>query len=191
MSVAAAGFAGMRDFSSFAHAPAGTRHVTAGVGAAATAASSASSRAAESRGQAASHNENSQAPRPRRRRTPRDEDALDRDELPPSAAQLVLIERVAVAHVGDLVLVSVEGSHFLWKMVRRMVGVLVEVGKGTLEPSVVTDLLAERSTVPALNTAPPSGLFLERVYYQGDRRAPETPTPAFPLPASAQLRSNP
>ena len=31
---------------------------------------------------------------------------------------------------GDLILVRIGGSHFIWKMVRRMVGVLVEVGCG-------------------------------------------------------------
>ena len=33
---------------------------------------------------------------------------------------------------GDLIVVHIEGSHFIWKMVRRLVGVLVEVGRGGL-----------------------------------------------------------
>ena len=33
---------------------------------------------------------------------------------------------------GDLILIHIEGSHFLWKMVRRLVGVLVEIGRGGL-----------------------------------------------------------
>ena len=83
---------------------------------------------------------------------------------------LVLVERLDIVEEGDLVLVSIEGSHFLWKMVRRMVGVLVEVGRGGLEPSAVAVFLAEGSAAPARLTAPPSGLFLERVYYKGDAR---------------------
>jgi len=59
----------------------------------------------------------------------------------------------------------VEASHFLWKMVRRLVGTLVEVGRGNLTDSDVERLLAERSREPAKWTAPPSGLFLERVTY--------------------------
>ena len=88
------------------------------------------------------------------------------DETPPST--LVLVDRVDVIEDGDLVLVSVGGSHFLWKMVRRIVGVLVEVGRGGLDPAAVATLLAGESASPARLTAPPSGLFLERVFYQGD-----------------------
>jgi tRNA pseudouridine38-40 synthase len=62
----------------------------------------------------------------------------------------------------------VRGSHFIWKMVRRMVGVLVEVGRGTLRKDDITGFLTEQSDAPARFTAPPSGLFLERVYYPGE-----------------------
>jgi tRNA pseudouridine38-40 synthase len=44
---------------------------------------------------------------------------------PPST--LVLIDRLDIGADGDLVLVGIEGSHFLWKMVRRLVGVLAEM----------------------------------------------------------------
>jgi tRNA pseudouridine38-40 synthase len=76
-----------------------------------------------------------------------------------------------------LILVRIEGSHFLWKMVRRVVGVLVEVGRGGLPHAEAIALLKERSGMPARLTAPASGLFLERVYYPGDRRAPPVQPP--------------
>jgi tRNA pseudouridine38-40 synthase len=91
--------------------------------------------------------------------------ALRRDK-----STVVLVEHVDIVDDGSLVLVSVEGSHFLWKMVRRIVGVLAEIGRGGLEPGAVATFLAEGSTAPARLTAPPSGLFLERVYYKGDPR---------------------
>jgi tRNA pseudouridine38-40 synthase len=50
-------------------------------------------------------------------------------------------------------------------MVRRLVGVIVEVGRGGLEPEDMTRLLASRSELPAKLTAPASGLFLEQVDY--------------------------
>ncbi len=81
---------------------------------------------------------------------------------------LVEIEAVQVETVDDLVLVRVAGSHFLWRMVRRLVGVLVAVGTGELPPSVVDELLREDSSLPATLTAPASGLFLERVLYPAD-----------------------
>jgi tRNA pseudouridine38-40 synthase len=94
---------------------------------------------------------------------------------------LVLLERLDIAERGDLVLVGIEGSHFLWKMVRRIVGVLVEVGVGRLDPDVVPELLTRPSDVPARLTAPASGLFLERVFYQGEARD-------LPLEAATPLR---
>ncbi len=92
----------------------------------------------------------------------------------------VLIERVEVAAAGNLILVRVEGSHFLWKMVRRIVGVLVEVGKGNLTVQDVRGFLDTRSEEPAKLAAPASGLFLERVYYEGDRRL-EVLSPVLPV----------
>src|SRR5574340_1678689 len=80
----------------------------------------------------------------------------------------VKIERVQVVEAGDLVLVRIEASHFLWKMVRRMVGVLAEIGRGSLRATDAERFLDEPSEVPAKLTAPPSGLFLERVFYAGD-----------------------
>jgi tRNA pseudouridine38-40 synthase len=74
-----------------------------------------------------------------------------------------------------LILVRIEGSHFLWKMVRRVVGVLVEVGRGALPQAEAIALLQTRSGLPARLTAPASGLFLEHVYYPGDRRAAGQP----------------
>ena len=86
---------------------------------------------------------------------------------------LVLVERLDIVEAGDLVLVAIEGSHFLWKMVRRVVGVLVEIGRGGLDPAAAAAFLAESSTAPARLTAPASGLFLARVYYPRDRRDDE------------------
>jgi tRNA pseudouridine38-40 synthase len=55
-------------------------------------------------------------------------------------------------------------------MVRQIVGALAEVGRGSLTPAEVDMFLTDESDAPAKLTAPPSGLFLERVYYPGDAR---------------------
>jgi tRNA pseudouridine38-40 synthase len=86
----------------------------------------------------------------------------------------VLVDRLDIVEAGDLVLVGFEGSHFLWKMVRRLVGVLVEIGRGKLEPEAAARLMSGQSDAPARLTAPASGLFLERVYYERDVRNAET-----------------
>jgi tRNA pseudouridine38-40 synthase len=95
---------------------------------------------------------------------------------------VVLVERLDVLDAGDLALVGIEGSHFLWKMVRRIIGVLVEIGRGALEPAAAGALLTGSSDVPAKLTAPASGLFLERVYYPGDTR----PAPLRPITPLSQ-----
>ena len=92
------------------------------------------------------------------------------DDDPESKSTEVLVDRVDVADHGDLVLIRVQGSHFIWKMVRRMVGVMVEVGRGAMPVAAVESLLLTSSAEPARLTAPASGLFLERVFYEGDRR---------------------
>jgi tRNA pseudouridine38-40 synthase len=80
----------------------------------------------------------------------------------------VLIDRLEIVDEGALVLVRVQGSHFLWRMVRRIAGVLAAVGRGELTAERAAGFLGERSDLPATLTAPASGLFLEGVYYAGD-----------------------
>jgi tRNA pseudouridine38-40 synthase len=87
-----------------------------------------------------------------------------------TASTLVMLERLDIVEQAGLVLIVVEGSHFLWKMVRRIVGVLVEIGRGGLDAAAAAELIAGSSSLPARLTAPPSGLFLSRVYYKGDDR---------------------
>ena len=99
------------------------------------------------------------------------------DDDPDEKSTRVLLDDVRVAEFGALVVVRVAGSHFLWKMVRRMVGVLAAVGTGDLAPADVATLLAGSSDVPATLTAPAAGLFLERVRYEGDA-GPEPLAPA-------------
>ncbi len=89
---------------------------------------------------------------------------LDRE-----ASTRVKIDRMEVIPAGSLIIFCVTGSHFLWKMVRRIAGVLVEAGRGGLAPAEVERMLRQASDAPAKLTAPPSGLFLAQVFYEGDR----------------------
>jgi|SRR6185369_10096488 tRNA pseudouridine38-40 synthase len=74
-------------------------------------------------------------------------------------SRIVVVERCELARVGDLILFRIEASHFLWKMVRKIVSYLAEVGRGKESPN-----LTARSE-PWQPTAPPSGLFLEAITY--------------------------
>jgi tRNA pseudouridine38-40 synthase len=93
---------------------------------------------------------------------------------------IVQVETAEVANSGSLILFRIGASHFLWKMVRRIVGALVELGRGNLQQSGMQKLLKEYSNEPAAWTAPPSGLFLERVLYKGEP-PPAALSPAFPV----------
>lgn len=88
----------------------------------------------------------------------------DKDQIEKSTK--VLINNIQMKEEGDLILYRVTGSHFLWKMVRRMIGVLVEIGRGKLTEADLKTFLTLKSVIPAKYTAPPSGLFLERVLYE-------------------------
>jgi tRNA pseudouridine38-40 synthase len=104
------------------------------------------------------------------------------DDDPAEKSTTVAIDRVEIVEAGELVLLRVVGSHFLWKMVRRLTGVLVEVGRGGLEPARVPKLLASTSDLPPKLTAPASGLFLERVFYEAPPRDWPLEPPLFNLP---------
>jgi tRNA pseudouridine38-40 synthase len=59
------------------------------------------------------------------------------DDDPEVKSTEVLVEGVEVAEDGDLILIRIGGSHFVWKMVRRIVGVLAAVGRGELKEADV------------------------------------------------------
>jgi tRNA pseudouridine38-40 synthase len=105
------------------------------------------------------------------------------DDDPDEKSTLVEVALVSVAARGDAVHIIVEGSHFLWKMVRRMVGVLVAVGRGDVAVPDVSRLMAAPGGIPAKLTAPASGLFLARVVYPGDPPGP-VPLPPLTLPST-------
>lgn len=92
------------------------------------------------------------------------------DADPGETSTEVLVETLDLHEDGDLIVVHIEGSHFIWKMVRRLVGVVVEVGRGGLSVEDAAALLTAGSGLPARLTAPAAGLFLERVYYADDPR---------------------
>lgn len=95
----------------------------------------------------------------------------------------VVVERAEIATDGALLLVRLAASHFLWKMVRRIVGSLVRVGAGELTESQFEALVrgdGQHGASTAPFTAPPSGLFLERVIYAGEPPLPAL-RPAAPV----------
>lgn len=68
---------------------------------------------------------------------------------------------------GEELIYEVRGNGFLHHMVRNLVGTFLLVGKGTLTPKSVADILAEKNRSAAGATAPAAGLYLVSVEYQG------------------------
>ena len=85
------------------------------------------------------------------------------------ASTKVNIEGIHLEEFDDIIALRVVGSHFLWKMVRRIVGITAEAGRGNFAVSDIAKMLSSYSESPARFTAPPSGLYLERVLYEGDK----------------------
>jgi hypothetical protein len=75
-------------------------------------------------------------------------------------------------------------------MVRQIVGALVEIGRGNLSMNDIKKFLYSKSDEPAKLTAPPSGLFLERVYYKGDVWLKEI-KPVLEINSKLPMRFNP
>ncbi len=75
------------------------------------------------------------------------------------------LRRLAITRRGRRVRITAEADGFLYKMVRGLVGALVAVGEGKLTPARVAALLEAPRRTPEVVTAPPQGLFLERVIY--------------------------
>jgi tRNA pseudouridine38-40 synthase len=104
---------------------------------------------------------------------------------PEEKSTKVHVEKIEIREHGDLILIRFMGSHFLWKMVRQIVGVIAEIGRGKLTIDQARSFLDHKSGKPATLTAPPSGLFLERIYYPRDPRL-ERLEPVMPVHAEHQ-----
>ncbi|MGZ8652667.1 MAG: tRNA pseudouridine(38-40) synthase TruA [Actinomycetota bacterium] len=79
------------------------------------------------------------------------------------------LQRVSVTREGSTVSVRFRANAFLHQMVRTIVGTLVRVGEGRLEPQDVRTLLEAQKRNVISQPAPARGLTLERVWYASGR----------------------
>jgi tRNA pseudouridine38-40 synthase len=87
----------------------------------------------------------------------------ERDELELSKVRTIFCSRLAAE--PDRLIYRVTGSGFLKHMVRNILGVLLEVGKGNVDQSGLLDRLEPGCAIPPGPTAPANGLFLVSVEY--------------------------
>ena len=81
----------------------------------------------------------------------------------PSSVKLIYESEITES--GNSLIYRVVGAGFLKQMVRTIVGTLVGIGRGTLEPKSVLEILALKDRTKAGITAPAWGLYLDWVEY--------------------------
>ena len=84
---------------------------------------------------------------------------------PQSGGTIRRLERLSTARAADRVEITARANAFLHQMVRSLVGTLVAVGDGRLEPGEVAEFLAARDRGRTPQMAPAHGLTLERVVF--------------------------
>ena len=70
-----------------------------------------------------------------------------------------------VEKIGDLITFTVAADGFLYNMVRIMVGTLLAMGQGRIPYGTLADIIAAEDRSKAGPTAPPCGLYLNKVFY--------------------------
>ncbi len=75
------------------------------------------------------------------------------------------VSRLDITRRGRRLQITAEAEGFLYKMVRSLVGALLAVGEGRLTPQRVQEILDAKERTALVKTAPPQGLFLDRVFY--------------------------
>lgn len=87
--------------------------------------------------------------------------------------------------------IGIEGSGFLWNMVRIMVGTLVQVGIYRYPPEKIAEMLEARDRKSSGPTAPPHGLYLQWIQTRKEDEVEPPNEPAFALGDSTQLPKSP
>jgi tRNA pseudouridine38-40 synthase len=66
---------------------------------------------------------------------------------------------------GEFIKIRIEADGFLRHMVRNIIGTLVEIGRARIPAEKIKDILESLDRRKAGPTAPPNGLFLEKITY--------------------------
>ncbi len=79
------------------------------------------------------------------------------------------LRRLDVRVKGRRITISTESTGYLYKMVRRLVGGLLRVGRGEMTPERLLAYRKEGQITAEVPTAPARGLFMEKVFYDFDK----------------------
>ncbi len=87
----------------------------------------------------------------------------------PVVHKVKTLSKLDIEEEDDYICITVQGSGFLYKMVRSIVGTLLWVGTGRIAPEDMEDILGACDRTMAGPVAPASGLCLVRVAYMEGR----------------------
>ena len=76
-----------------------------------------------------------------------------------------IIYKITFSKKDDILSIKFEGKAFFRYMVRNLVGALILVGEGKVEPEYILELINNKKVKKRYVTVPPNGLFLMKVDY--------------------------
>ena len=89
------------------------------------------------------------------------------------------LHTLSVTRYGELIVMHVHANAFLHHMIRNIAGVLMAIGRGDRGHGWAAEVLDLRDRTLGGVTAPPDGLYLERVWYPRRFEIPLPPRPPF------------
>ncbi|SDZ31084.1 tRNA pseudouridine38-40 synthase [Proteiniborus ethanoligenes] len=75
------------------------------------------------------------------------------------------IHNISLEKDKEIIQLKINGDGFLYNMVRIILGTLVDIGIGKIDRDAIPQIILSKDRQKAGHTAPPQGLYLERVYY--------------------------
>lgn len=76
-----------------------------------------------------------------------------------------MVNYINISETEDMIEIEINGNGFLHNMVRRIVGVLIEVGEGRYEPAAAGEILESKDRSRVNTVADACGLFLMSIEY--------------------------
>ncbi|MGX7149902.1 tRNA pseudouridine(38-40) synthase TruA [Enterococcus ureasiticus] len=76
------------------------------------------------------------------------------------------INEISIQKEGNLIHFTFVGDGFLHKMIRILMGTLLEIGSGTMKLEAIDEVFERKVRSDAGMTVPAQGLFLDEVYYR-------------------------
>lgn len=75
------------------------------------------------------------------------------------------IQDLSIKKDGDLIIIKIKADGFLYNMVRIIVGTLLRVAQGKINPEDIPKIISEKNRALAGPTAPAHGLYLNKIFY--------------------------